>query len=161
LDHYGFNWKPNAQSWSAAQVVEHLNMVTLSYQPILRSVKDGSYRAAWTAWIPWYPLLIGKLLLRYSKPESKQKIRTFVTWEPATSELPLSTLDDFVKLQGELERFIARSSDLLVRKVVIGSPANRNLTYSLRNAFHIIVSHQERHLGQLQRVVDLRTNMST
>lgn len=123
----------------------------------MESVKAGTYKVSWTAYIPFFPSMIGKLILKYSKPGSKKKISTAPIWEPTSSDLPLSTVEDFVSLQDRLRDFILSFAELDLKKVIIGSPLNRNFTYSLEDVFHIIVAHEERHLAQLYQVLKLQS----
>lgn len=50
------NWKPNSQTWSIAQNMEHLMVVNETYYPVLEQLKSGIYKK--------HPLL-QKLVLWY------------------------------------------------------------------------------------------------
>ena len=154
-DYAVLSWKAQAQAWSASQVLEHIIKVNTSYFPIIESLHNGTYRPSWTAKIPLFPRMMGKLILNSVKPSNTRKVSTFQIWEPATSALPLSIVEDFIKHQDELQQLILSSADLLSRQVIISSPASSTITYSLEDAFHIIVTHEERHLSQFQRVLNL------
>lgn len=38
------NWKPNPQTWSIAQNLEHLIVVNETYYPVLSALKKGAYK---------------------------------------------------------------------------------------------------------------------
>jgi uncharacterized damage-inducible protein DinB len=147
------NWKPNAEAWSIAQILEHIIKVNTSYYPILTALHKGTYRLSWTARIPFLPRVFGRMILNSVKPENVRKVRTFPMWNPEASTIDESIVDDFLLHQTELKNHIVSASDLLERHVVIGSPANANIVYTLEDAFHIIVTHEERHLAQLKRIL--------
>lgn len=155
LDQAQLNWKPNPESWSVAQVMEHLVKVNSSYYPSLKSLHAGTYRLAWTSKIPLLPKFLGRMIINSVKPTNPRKTRTFPVWEPAQSSLPPSIYHDFVRHQSELKEHITSSADLLERGTLIASPANPRIVYTLEDAFEIMVTHEERHLGQMKNVLTL------
>ncbi len=153
LENSALNWKPNDDVWSVAQILEHLIKVNSSYYPMFKSLRAGTYRLPWTARIPFLPGVFGRMILNSVKPENVRKVRTFPIWQPALSGVEDSIVDDFLLHQTELKKHIASSSDLLTNHTLIRSPANSNIVYTLMDAFHIIVTHEERHLAQLKRIL--------
>lgn len=158
LNQSQLNWKPNPESWSVAQVIEHLIKVNSSYYPALQTLHAGTYRLAWTAKIPLLPKFLGRMIVNSVKPTNPRKVRTFPVWEPAQSNLPSNIVNDFFRHQSELKERITSSADLLEKGTLIGSPANPRIVYTLEDAFEIIVTHEERHLGQMKRILELKTN---
>ncbi|HZJ47286.1 MAG TPA: hypothetical protein VFD63_26145, partial [Pyrinomonadaceae bacterium] len=61
-------------------------------------------------------------------------------------------LQTFVQQQSELVTRMTASASLDLEKIVITSPVARVVTYSLMDAYRIIVVHEERHFQQAQRV---------
>ena len=43
------NWKPNSQTWSIAQNLEHLIVVNETYYPVLSALKNGTYKKPFLA----------------------------------------------------------------------------------------------------------------
>ena len=152
LDRQLLTLKPNPASWSIDEILGHLIKVNSSYFPILKSLHEGKYHRTWMGRMPFLPGLFGKMILKSVMPENHKKIRTFPIWEPTPGNGNSSQIiERFITHQIELKQHIRASLDLLKRKVIISSPANRNIVYSLTDAFHIIVTHEERHLGQARR----------
>jgi hypothetical protein len=61
-------------------------------------------------------------------------------------------IDDFVTLQDEVIEGMKSTSHLDLEKIVVTSPVASFVTYSLMDAYRIIVVHERRHFQQAQRV---------
>ena len=57
-------------------------------------------------------------------------MKTFPIWEPAKSEISGDILSRFEKHQTDLKNLITGSKDLLEKRTVISSPANKNIVYN-------------------------------
>ncbi len=150
------NWKPNPQTWSIAQNIDHLIVVNQSYYPILGDLKRGSHKLPFIGRIGFVVSLLGKLLLDAVQPDRKKKIKTFPIWEPSESQISGDILERFANHQSELKKLINESSDFIRKGTVISSPANRNIVYKLETAFDIIVAHEQRHLEQAKEIFELQ-----
>lgn len=150
------NWKPNAQTWSVAQNLDHLIVINESYYPILKQVRDNTHKLPWIAKLDFLVHFIGKTVLKAVHPDRRKKVKTFSIWEPSATELGADIMDKFEKHQLELKKLIAESMDLVKKGVIISSPANRNIVYKLETAFDIIVTHEQRHFEQAKESLTLR-----
>ncbi|MEM9723075.1 MAG: DinB family protein [Bacteroidota bacterium] len=154
------NLKPDPQSWSIAQNLDHLIVINSTYFPVLDALHAGTYKAPFHAKIGFIPSFMGKMVLKAVDPDRKQKGKTFPIWEPSSSEIEGEILSRFVSHQDELKSQIQAASYLLDQGVIISSPANKNIVYSLPMAFDIIVTHERRHLEQAKEVrVNLKQNV--
>jgi len=147
------NRKPNPTTWSIAQNIDHLIVTNGTYYPIIKSVREGSYKTPFTGKIGFMVNMFGKLVLNAVQPGTRKKIKTFPIWEPSTSNIPADILARFEKSQAEMKQMITGCADLLDKRTVISSPANRNIVYKLEDAFNIIVTHQLRHFEQAKEVI--------
>jgi hypothetical protein len=146
------NWKPNAQTWSIAQNIDHLIVINESYYPVIKSVREGTYKLPFIGKIGFMVNSMGKMILNAVEPTRKKKMKTFPIWEPTKSEISSDILAKFEKHQEELKKMISDSKDLVEKGAVISSPANKNIVYKLGTAFDIIVTHEQRHLEQAKEV---------
>lgn len=156
------NWKPDAETWSIAQNIDHLIVINESYFPVIESIRKGTYKGSFLGRIGFVVRFFGRTVLNAVQPDRKKKIKTFSIWEPAESQIPDGILDRFIKHQSELKIVIEDSQDLIEKGTVISSPANRNLVYKLETAFDIMVTHEQRHLEQSKeifRLLKTETNM--
>ncbi|WP_118972735.1 DinB family protein [Taibaiella koreensis] len=140
--------KPNAQTWSIAENMQHLITVNESYFPLLEQLKGGTYKPPFLSRIPFFVKFMGNTLLKSVEPARKNKMRTFPMWEPVAADIHGDIVTDFEKHQSALKQAIAAAAPFLEKDTVIASPVNRNIVYTLEKAFDIIVTHEERHLNQ-------------
>ncbi len=152
------NWKPNSTTWSIAQNIDHLIAVNESYYPVLESLKAGTYKTPFIAKIGFMVSFLGKTVLKAVQPDRKNKMKTFPIWEPTTSNVIDDILKRFQIHQNELIQKIEDGKGFVEKGVVISSPANKNIAYTLETAFNIIVSHEQRHLVQAKEILNLMKN---
>jgi hypothetical protein len=147
------NWKPRPDSWSVAQCLDHLITSNKGYLPIFDQVLSG--RKSRTIWerLPLFPTLWGRLLLKSLNPASTRKLKAPKPFEPAQSDIDASVVQNFIRQQETLDEKIGAMKSLNPDKIVITSPAAGLITYTLMDAYRIVVVHEERHVGQAKRVV--------
>jgi hypothetical protein len=152
------NWKPNSNTWSIAQNIEHLIVVNETYYPVFASLKMGTYKTPFIAKIGFMVSFLGKTVLNAVQPDRKKKMKTFPIWEPTTSNVISDIINKFQNHQNELIQKIEDSKGIIGKGIVISSPANKNIVYKLETAFDIIISHEQRHLEQAKEVLQLIKN---
>lgn len=148
------NWKPDPQTWSISQNIEHLIIVNESYYPIIESIRNTDYKPPFTSKINFIVSLLGKMILKSVSPDRHRRTKTFPIWEPPVSEIPSDILKRFENHQKDLKNIISNSIDLISEGTIISSPANKNIVYKLETAFEIIVKHEQRHFNQAKEVLD-------
>jgi hypothetical protein len=147
------NWKPNADTWSIAQNLEHLIVINETYYPVLAAIKAGTYRSPFMARFGFIVSFLGKNVFNAVQPDRKKKMKTFPIWEPSASNLTDDILDRFQLHQKELKRQIEGAHEFINKGIVISSPANKHIVYKLETAFDIIVTHEQRHLEQAKETL--------
>ena len=145
------NWKPSAERWSVAQCFEHLLTSNKGYFPIIERVLAGHNPTLWQR-MPVLPGLAGRLLIKSLDPKSTRKIRAPQKFQPAQSDISASVIDDFVDQQARIVEKMNATEHLDLENIVISSPVASVITYSLMNAYRIIVVHERRHFEQARRV---------
>ena len=155
------NWKPNSNTWSIAQNLDHLIVVNESYYPVLASLKAGTYKTPFIAKFGFMVSFLGKTVLKAVQPDKKKKMKTFPIWEPTTSNMIGDILNRFQIHQNELIQKIEEAKGLAEKRVVISSPAKRNIVYKLETAFDIIVSHEQRHIEHSKEILSLMKTNTT
>jgi len=148
------NRKPNARTWSIAQCIDHIMVINGTYFPVIRQLREGTYRVPWHGRFPFLTRYFGNFVLKSVLPDRKKKIKTFPIWEPSQSDLPADILVRFARHQAELKDLIQTSEDLVARGAVIASPASRMIVYPLETAFEIILTHERRHLNQALEIAE-------
>lgn len=148
------NWKLDPNTWSIAQNIDHLITINETYFPITDAIREGNYRLPFTAKFGFLVRFFGNQILKASKPERKNKMKTFPVWEPASSGVPAGIMERFEAHQEALKNWIEDAQDLAAQGQVISSPANKYIVYKLAKAFEIIVNHERRHFNQAKEVYE-------
>jgi DinB superfamily len=146
------NWKPAPDRWSVAQCFDHLVTGNAAYFPIFDSLISGQKQPTVVERLPLFPKVWGKLLIKSLDPKTTRKMKAPAGFQPSSSDIPGSIIDDFVTQQGRVSESIDATRKLEPERIVITSPAASLITYSLMDAFRIIVVHEKRHFQQAQRV---------
>jgi len=149
------NWKPSAERWSIAQCFDHLITSNKGYFPILESLLNRKKKTTFWERMPLLPGLAGKLLIKSLDPASTRKLKAPKSFEPAKSDISETIIEDFVTQQRKLIEGMKATAHLNLERIVITSPALSVMTYSLMDAYRIIVVHERRHLQQAKRVAEV------
>jgi|SRR5215216_1001889 len=147
------NWKPSAERWSVAQCFDHLLTINKAYFPVIDGVLAGKKRTLWES-IPVLPGLMGKMLIKAVEPTSTRKFKARKNFEAAQSDIRGSIIKDFVDHQAEVVAKMKATQHLDVENIVITSPVAAVMTYSLMDAYRVIVVHEQRHFQQAKRVTE-------
>jgi hypothetical protein len=148
------NWKPGAERWSVAQCFDHLITTNKGYLPVIDSVARGQKQSSIWQKLPFLPGLWGKMLIKSLDPSQPRKMKAPKKFQPAQSDLSGSIINDFVAQQRQLIEKMKSTANLDLEKIVITSPALSLVTYSLMDAYRIVVVHERRHFQQAQRVTE-------
>lgn len=147
------NWQPGAAEWSVGQCCDHLVIANSSYLPLMEQVAAGAYSPTFWQRIPLLPRLWGPLLIRTLSPGARP-IPAPRIWEPTSSAVDASIIERFTALQAELVRLMRATGGHDPGRVIITSPAAAGVTYSLLDAYRIIVVHEQTHIAQARRVTE-------
>jgi hypothetical protein len=145
------NWKPSPERWSVAQCFDHLLTSNKGYFPTIDGVLTGIKPTFWQR-MPVIPGLAAKLLIKSLDPKSTRKIKAPQKFQPAQSDISPSVIDDFVDQQARMIEKMKSTEHLNLDKIIITSPVAAAVTYSLMDAYRIIVVHTQRHFEQARRV---------
>jgi hypothetical protein len=161
-EHFGklssdqLNWKPNKKTWSIAQNLDHLIIINESYYPTLKAVGEGKFKIPFTGKIGPIVRFLGSTLLKSVQPDRKRKMKTLTIWEPTVDTIQSDIVGRFEQHQNELKQKMEGCSHLIDKGVVISSPGNKYLVYTLEKAFDIITSHELRHVNQAKEVLEFQ-----
>ncbi len=148
--------RPGPLRWSAAECVEHLNLTSKAYLPLLRNAiarargRGGApqkhYRRDPLGW--FMSMMIGPLhhLGRFRIG----RVKTTAAFVPRAGRSRIEILSDFVRLQAELAALISSGDGLQLDRVKIVSPFGGRMKYSVYSALVIVARHQHRHIQQAE-----------
>lgn len=154
LSDHDWSKRPGPGKWSAAECVEHLNLTSKAYLPLLRDAvarakKRGGapqkhYRRDPLGWL--LSMMFGPL--RHLGKFRIVSVKTTPAFVPKAGRSRSEILSDFVRLQGQLGALIMSGDGLPLDRVKIVSPFGGRLKYSAYSALVIIARHQHRHIQQ-------------
>lgn len=148
-------WKPDSESWSSFQILDHLEIAGAVYLDRMQEALDNAPASGHGR--EYLPTWMGRTLRKLSGPDGNAK--------PPKMFLPRPNPDREVmdKLVSQWNRFldmIERSISRDVTQATIKSPALPFPKMSLLDALLIHADHGVRHLGQIEdrlRIIDLQS----
>jgi hypothetical protein len=149
------SWRtPPAQGrWSVAECVEHLNMTSRAYIPLLGdALRDGRARGLTNAGGSNRMDLMGWFLAKMLEPPVKRMRVT--TSEPFATPSVVPRADavaEYEALQRTLIGILDQADGLALSKIKLASPFNAKMRYSVYSAYRVIAAHQRRHLWQAEQ----------
>jgi len=149
------NWKPSADQWSIAQCFDHLMAANGAYFPIFEKVLSGEKENTFWESLPWLPAFWGNMLIKSLDPESTRKLKAPKIFHPSSSTVDGAIIRRFIDQQNQVIRYMKATENLDLNKIKISSPVTNLITYSLMDAYRIIVVHERRHFLQAVRVSEM------
>ncbi|HEY8223720.1 MAG TPA: DinB family protein [Pyrinomonadaceae bacterium] len=146
------NWKPSTNEWSVAQCFEHLIMSNAGYLPLIEKIARGEHKSSMKERMPVLPRFFGTMVLKAVQPQSQRKFKAGRGFQPSTSSIGSDIIKRFNAQQAELAERMRSTDGMDLRKIIVTSPVSSFVTYSLLDAFRIVVAHEQRHLAQAKRV---------
>lgn len=148
---------PNAQSWSMAACLEHLNIYARFYhQAIEKLIKQAPTKhqvqvsEVHTNWL-------GKLSINGVKlneaGEPMKKVKTLKKFEPIIlQQSPQAVYQEFLKHQQHLLNLIAQAQQVNLNKLKVKTSLHPLIKLRLGDCIHFVVAHNQRHMTQAHKV---------
>ncbi len=148
------NWKPGPDEWSVGQCLEHLIKTNRGFFPVLEQIARGERRNS--AWERWSPLsgFFGRMVERSLARDGGRKFKAPPKLRPSASGVAPDIVEQFAAHQNDLAGLVGAAGRAAPQRTVVTSPVSGFVTYSLRDAFRIVVAHERRHLRQARRVTE-------
>jgi hypothetical protein len=148
------NWKPSAERWSVGQCFDHLIKTNSTFLPDIERVAAGTFKSS--AWARVSPLssLFARMILRALDPEKGRKTKAPRVFLPASSDVDAGVMEKFASHQAKLARLMRATAGADLRRTMVTSPVAAVATYSLLDAFRIVVAHERKHFEQARRVTE-------
>jgi DinB superfamily len=148
------NWKPSQEEWSIGQCLDHLIISNRPYLAIIEEILEGRRRQrAWER-MPLLPWFFGKFLIKTLRADSGRKVTARPAFYPSANHIPVGIVASFVEQQDRLLHLIGTTRGLDLNDITITSPVVHLMTYSLMDAYRIIVVHEQNHFVQARGVME-------
>jgi hypothetical protein len=138
--------------WSAAECIEHLNLTSRAYLPLLDRMIDEAEALGSGAPRRYRRDPIGWLLWKTMGPPVRQRQRTIAAFVPGATLPPGELVAEFARLQQEQVNRVRRCDGLPVQAVRVQSPFAARVRYNGYSCLSILPLHQHRHLWQAEQL---------
>jgi hypothetical protein len=146
------NWKPSAEQWSVGQCFDHLIVTNRCFFPDIERVAAGTYKSS--LWGRVSPLsgFFARFILKALDPEKGRKTKAPRVFEPTQSDVAPDIIGRFAAHQDDLVAHMRATADADLRGLKVTSPVSPVATYTLLDAYRIVVAHERKHFEQARRV---------
>ncbi|HJP59085.1 MAG TPA: DinB family protein, partial [Gemmatimonadaceae bacterium] len=134
-----WNKHPAPDAWSAADCVEHLNLTSRAYVPLLREALDRARLLRRPPTTRYYLDVAGRVMAFMMRPMKQigrfkiGRVKTTGPFTPRGGQSREQLLSEFVRLQSDLMTIVRSADRLPIDKVKIQSPFG-NLRYNAYSA---------------------------
>ena len=150
------NRRPSPDTWSVGQCLEHLTIVGGHHLPVLvRKIKAASERGSKPADTVKSGFIGGRLVQAMRTPVSQKALRTPQRYAPSGSRLPRTVVEVFGRQLDEMLHLMEQARTVNANRVRIPNPLIPLLQLRLTDEFAFLVAHIERHLAQVERVLEV------
>lgn len=147
------NWKPAATSWSVGQCFEHIIKTNEQFYPEFKKLASGSRKNTFFQTYSPFTGMMGRFLIRAVSEDSK-KAKTPSKDIVPPSDISADIIDRFtIHIEG-VNQMIDSCASADLRKTVVSSPFLKVFTYTLDDAYTVLVEHTRRHFRQAKRVAE-------
>jgi len=156
------NRKPNSKQWSIIEVVGHMNQAYVDYKTKINHALQTFPKKNTEEGETYIANGMGKMAISMIRPKNGQrkwKMKTMKKFEPhavlsqASKAEIEATFKTFFENQQHLKSAILASRKLNLKKHKITSAIGPIVKFYLPDCFEFIVSHEERHVIQIQELL--------
>jgi hypothetical protein len=147
--------RPAPERWSAAECLEHLAISANWYEPVWREAYAAARQRGARGAEPYRMDLLGRLL-NWSLEPGRFKYNTPARFQPVDCGTAEHALATFLASQNMVLSFIEEGAGLPLDRMIIVSPANAKVRYSVWSSFVILSTHGRRHMRQAEIASALR-----
>lgn len=147
------NWKPAEKSWSVGQCFEHVIKTNHQFYPEFDKLAAGTRtNSFWENWSP-FTGFFGRFLVRAVTDDSKKAKAPSKSIVPP-SEIDADIIERFARHIDEVNQKVEACAAADRAKTVVTSPFLVVFTYTLEDAYTVLVEHTKRHFRQAKRVTE-------
>jgi DinB superfamily len=144
------NWKENQNAWCILECIEHLNLYSDHYLPL---IKNALEKTTTKSEVKFKHGLLGKYFSNMMLPKAKlNKMKTAKKMNPINAQLSLNVIDKFLRQQEELLQLLNDARKVNLNTIKIKTSISSLIRLRLGDTFEFVVNHNVRHLQQAERV---------
>ena len=150
LNQEKLNYKPDENSWSILECIEHLNRYGDFYIPEIgkkmkqsNSISTNIFKSG----------LLGNYFAKSMLPKEKlNKMKTFTSMNPINSKLDKSTIHTFISQQKQLLEILSTAERKNLNKIKTGISISKWIKLKLGDTLRVVIYHNQRHLIQANKL---------
>lgn len=162
LDHSAMQTQPRPNSWSVAQVLEHLNFYSRFY---LAAIEEKLHHTQTKPGLTFKPGWFGNYFTNLMKPTSdnrvKKKLKALKSVTPADQADGKAALAQFIADQHQLLNLLRIAGATDLGKIRIPTSITRLISLKLGDTFRFFIAHEQRHFVQIRSVLEVLAGKST
>ncbi len=151
------NYKEDEKTWSVLECIEHLNRYGRFYLPEIdrrmQKGKDlkttGSFKSG----------VLGNYFAKSVSPkETLNTMNTFSNMNPNNSDLGMETLEEFEGQLTEMIGLLEAARHLSLKRIKTAISISKVIKLRLGDTFRVVIYHNDRHLVQAKKALNLATS---
>src|SRR5688572_15883335 len=147
------NWKPAANSWSVGQCFDHIIKTNEQFYPEFEKLAGGDRKNTFFQSYSPFTGMMGRFLIKaVSEGSRKAKVPSKTIAPP--SDIDADIIERFSSHIDGVNRMIEKCAGADRKKTVVSSPFLSIFTYTLDDAYTVLVEHTRRHFRQAKRVTE-------
>ena len=140
------NSRPNPETWSVLQCLDHLNQYAAYYIPEMEREINKSDQQSNTYFGPGF---IGNMFAKAMHPTlGTNKMSAPVDKVPSSSELPKDVINQFLDFQKQYLEILKLAENKNLNKIKIKVTISKWVKLKLGDALRVTIFHNERHTRQ-------------
>ncbi len=152
LNRNQLNWKPNTETWSIAECLNHLIIADGLYFEDFSAIGRNEYEMSlWELHSP-FTHLFGKTLINQMKEKVTIPLKTHKILKPPLTNYETKIVENYTSSLRHLINLVSVCNHIDLGKVIISSPTIKWITYSFRDALEFLFEHEHRHINQAIRL---------
>jgi hypothetical protein len=147
------NWKPGENSWSVGQCFDHIIKTNEQFYPEFEKLASGARKNTLFQSYSPFTGMMGRFLIKAVSEDSKKAKAPSKNIVPP-SDVGADIIDRFATHIDGVNQLIGKCAAADRRKTIVSSPFLSVFTYSLDDAYTVLVEHTKRHFRQAKRVTE-------
>lgn len=147
-----FTWRPDSDSWSIGECLDHLNATARVYLPTLdESIADAIRRGVYGEG-PFKYNWLGRLSVRFS--DMRVRFKASDDLQPAAGRTRREIVAAFRAYQVQYIDRLRQANGVDLARARVRIPVSGWLKIPLGSGLAVVVSHSRRHLAQARRLTE-------
>lgn len=147
------NWKPAPESWSVGQCFEHIIKTNEQFYPEFERLASGTRKNTFFQNYSPFTGMMGRFLIKAVSEDSKKAKAPSKDIVPP-SDISPDIIERFATHIAGVNLLIEKCAGADRKKTVVSSPFLSVFTYTLDDAYTVLVEHTRRHFRQAKRVME-------